>query len=167
MASLNSFGCGDLRQPLAQRTIADLIVVLQEVDKGQRREVARRLAARLSAAIGGRLALIDETLGQRAPQPLDGRIGEVGIVAVPLAGEQDVHGVMQVVVPLRVEQPPAQFGSVPQEGRTVVIVLEHKMDVAADGGPHGTGELDQKMGLARIHDRVHGIEAEPVKPKLL
>ena len=74
---------------------------------------------------------------------------------------------MQVVVPLRVEQPPAQFGSVPQEGGTVVIVLEHKMNVAADGGPHGTGELDQKMSLARIHDRVHGIEAQSVKPKLL
>ena len=34
LASLNSFGCGDPRQPLAERTIADLIVVLQEVDKG-------------------------------------------------------------------------------------------------------------------------------------
>ena len=38
-----------LRQAVAKRAIADLIVVLHEVDEGERRQRAARLAARLAA----------------------------------------------------------------------------------------------------------------------
>ena len=46
-------------EPVAQRAIADLVVVLQEIDEGGRRQMAARLAA-LAAAKRRRLALIDE-----------------------------------------------------------------------------------------------------------
>ena len=46
-------------EPVAQRAIADLVVVLQEVDEGGGRQMAARLAA-LAAAKRRRLALIDE-----------------------------------------------------------------------------------------------------------
>src|SRR5438552_12281026 len=38
---------GKAQQPLAQRAVADLVVVLQEVDEARRRQMARLLAARL------------------------------------------------------------------------------------------------------------------------
>ncbi len=52
------------RQPLAERAVADLIVVLQEIDErggGQRRA---RLAARLALAMRRRLALIGKSFGK-------------------------------------------------------------------------------------------------------
>src|SRR6267154_5064937 len=47
-------------EPVAERTIADLIVVLQEVDEGGGSELAARLAAQSSAAMHGGFALIDK-----------------------------------------------------------------------------------------------------------
>ena len=47
-------------EPVAERAIADLVVVLQEIDEGGRREMAARLAAQLPAAKRGGFALIDE-----------------------------------------------------------------------------------------------------------
>ena len=46
-------------EPVAQRAIADLVVVLQEVDEGGRRQMAARLAALAAAKCRG-FALIDE-----------------------------------------------------------------------------------------------------------
>jgi hypothetical protein len=55
-------------EPVAERAVADLIVVLQEIDKGRWREMAARLAAGLVAPECGNFALIDKARGKRARQ---------------------------------------------------------------------------------------------------
>ena len=47
-------------QPVAERAVADLVVVLQEIDEGRGRQLAARLAARLVAPERRGFALIDE-----------------------------------------------------------------------------------------------------------
>src|SRR5690242_6695330 len=61
-----SRGMGERRQAVAERAIADLIVVLQEKNEGGRRQVGTRRSARLSLAIGRSLALVGEAFGQAA-----------------------------------------------------------------------------------------------------
>ena len=53
-------------EPVAERAVADLVVVLQEIDKGGRGELAARLAAQLPAAMRGSFALIDKAGAERA-----------------------------------------------------------------------------------------------------
>ncbi len=91
------------RQPVAERPVAHLVVVLREDHEAPRLPVegrARRGAAPVLAAVA---AVVDE-------RPLEGlrelgHLAEVGVVAVPLAGQQDVQRVVEVVGPLRVEAP--------------------------------------------------------------
>src|SRR4051812_28358579 len=53
------FGVAQLYQPIAEAAIADLVVVLQEVDEGRGREMSARLPTG-AAPIGGELTLIDK-----------------------------------------------------------------------------------------------------------
>src|SRR5262249_60358169 len=55
-------GLGEYCQPLAQGPIADLVVVLQEIDEGARRQMPAWLAARTSAAVARRLTLVGKAL---------------------------------------------------------------------------------------------------------
>src|SRR5690606_1683342 len=54
------------RDSLAQGAIANLVMVLQEIDEGVRRQCAARLAARFAAECGP-LSLIGEALREHAP----------------------------------------------------------------------------------------------------
>jgi starch phosphorylase len=67
------------RDALAERAIADLVVALQKGDEGDRRQLRARLPVRL-AAQRRHLALVDETLGQRATQARQRCLGVVGVV---------------------------------------------------------------------------------------
>ena len=58
-------GRSEPREPFAERTVPDLIVVLQEGDERGQREVRARRAARLAAAMRRALALIREPRRQR------------------------------------------------------------------------------------------------------
>ena len=69
-----AFGVGDAFEPVAERAVADLVVVLQEVDEGGGRELAARLAAQLAVAMRGGLALIDKA---RASARAMSRSGDV------------------------------------------------------------------------------------------
>jgi uncharacterized protein YgbK (DUF1537 family) len=70
-----------LGQPLAERPVADLVVVLEEVDEGQRRQVGRALAAH-GTLLGGRgLARVDEALAEHAGEPSRRPVGEILVVA--------------------------------------------------------------------------------------
>jgi len=51
---------GDALEPIAEWPIADLIVILQEVDEGGGSERAARLAAEFAAPKGSRFTLVDE-----------------------------------------------------------------------------------------------------------
>ena len=61
------------------------------------------MAARFAAAIGRRLALVGKALGKHPREPVGRIIGVVGVIAVALAGEQNMQHVMAVIVPLCVE----------------------------------------------------------------
>ena len=88
------------RQPLAQRAVADLVVVLQEIDEGRGRQRRTRLAAVLAPPVRRRLALIGKPFGER-PREMLRRVAIVAVIARGLAGQQHMEGVMIVVVPLR------------------------------------------------------------------
>ncbi len=92
---------GEPPDAVAEGAVAHLVVRLQRRDEGRGRQVTARLAAPLAAAERRRLALVGEALRQRAPEPLQRRVGVVGVVAVRFAGGEHVGRVMQVVVPLR------------------------------------------------------------------
>ena len=75
----------------------------RKFDEGRRRQMPARLAARFAAE--RELALIGETLGQRAGDFSQRSCGEVGVVALALAGRDDMGGVVEVVVPFgRIER---------------------------------------------------------------
>src|SRR6185503_20506144 len=76
---------GERGEALAVRAVADLVVVLEEVDEAARRQMRAWLAAR-RAAEGRDFALVGEPLGERAREVVRGRFGIRGVVAVRLAG---------------------------------------------------------------------------------
>ena len=64
-AAASASGWASDCQPFAHRPVADLVVVLQEVDEIRARQMRARLAARLAVAMRRGLALIGEAFGQR------------------------------------------------------------------------------------------------------
>jgi len=153
-------------QPLAKRTITDLIVVLQEVDEGRRRQLAARLAARLLAPEFRDLALIDEAGGERA-RKIHARRLVIAVIAGMLAGQHHVPDVMIIVVPLAtIFAVRRVLRSIEQAG-AIVAVLQHEVDVASRGLGElagGNAEVLQHGLLARdSHDVVGGVEPEAVE----
>ena len=73
---LDRLRIGDALEPVAERAVADLVVVLQEIDEGGRRKAAARLAAQLAAAMRGGLALIDEARAERAGEVVAAAIAD-------------------------------------------------------------------------------------------
>src|SRR5690606_14320315 len=88
------------RQAFSERPVADLVVVLQEVDERRGREMGAGLAARF-ARERRHLALVGEALREAAREGRRGRVGVGGGVAVGLAGGEHVEGMVRIVVPLR------------------------------------------------------------------
>src|SRR6185503_18287819 len=88
-------------QALAEPEVGDLIVVLEEGDEPVARDAADRTPARL-ALPRVELALIEEAALDRRHQLLR-RPAVVVEVAVDDAGQRDPRGVVEVVVPQRVE----------------------------------------------------------------
>ena len=124
-----------------------------------------RLAARGATAVDGGFALVCKPLGERAAK-MDDRVRVVAVVAVVLLGHSDMQRVVDVVVPLRREAH-FVFRAAERPGR-IVVVLEHEMDMAVrHGPPHRRGDLGQDMRRAVVHDRVHGVEPQPVDMVLL
>src|SRR6185437_9712970 len=156
------FARGERDQPLAEGAVAYLIVVLDEIDEGKRRQVTAGLAARC-AAKRRQLSLIDEALRQGAPEAGNGIGGIVAVIAVGLAGEGDMHRVVEVVVPLRIVGKRRSASAALEITGLVLVVLEDQVDVrAADRSPHFLRQLGEKMRRAFVLDRVHGVEAQAV-----
>ena len=132
-------GFGEDAETLAEGAVADLVVVLQKQHEGVRRQVGTRFAARPAVAVG--FALVDEAFGQAARQAAQ-RLGVVLVVAVVLAGEQDVQRMVAIVVPLCVV-------ALAQQAGAVVVVLQDQVHMALGAG-------------GAIGNRVHGIEAQAV-----
>ena len=130
-----SVGVCDVHQAIAERAVADLVVVLQKRYERGRAQIPARFATRPAAAERRRLALKHEPLGQRAAE-LPHRRGRIlAVVAVRLTGQQGVERVMHVIVPLRVEL--ARFpGPRAQQTRLVLVVLQDEVDGPVQAREH-------------------------------
>ena len=117
------------RQPLTKRPVADLVVVLQEIDEGGGWQMPARLAALLAAGMLRRLALIGEALGQRAGDMCRRVRREVFVIAFHLAGRRDMRGIVEVVVPFGGEKNQPALVIPLVQTRDVAIVLGGQMDV--------------------------------------
>src|SRR6185437_1473081 len=69
-------------EPVAERAIADLVVVLQEIDKGGWPEFFARFAARPAVAMRRWLTLIGKAGAERAGDVVARRAAIVAVVAV-------------------------------------------------------------------------------------
>src|ERR1700732_4948782 len=151
------------RQPGSKRLVADGIVVLQKRDKGGRGQRRRGFATRSAAAKRRGLALIGKAFSQSAAET-DGRLCRIiRIKADVLAGNQNMQGMVQVVVPLRREAA-GPTGRTRQVASLVAVVFQNKMDFPiGDLATDRLYQLGEDIRLAVVVDRVDGIEAEPVE----
>ena len=88
-------------EAIAQRAIADLVVVLDAVDEARSRQVFRRRAAR-AAEMRRDLAGVEPALPDRRSQIL-GAAAIILVIALALARERHPHLVVEIVGPDRVE----------------------------------------------------------------
>ena len=88
-----------MRSPKAR--LPNLVMVLQEGNKGGGRQVVTGLAPGFSVAEAGGLTLIGKPFGQATAQMRDRRVRIVGVVAVLLSGQRDLKSMMEIIIPLR------------------------------------------------------------------
>ena len=155
----------DSRSPT--RPVADLVVVLQRTPRNRARAPApvdrppvRAAAERRAASPSWKNAPVS-VLGQR----VDGD-AEVGVVALPLAGQQRVQRVVEVVAPLRASararRPRAASTSAGRSGRT------RRSGSAAGRGARRARRPRADSSSSRctarvVGQRVHGVEPQPVE----
>ena len=114
-ADLEQAGRQARGDPVAGGPVADLVVVLQVAEEavgGGAQHVHRPAVA--AAAERRPAAVVEEHPGQRLGERRDR--AEVAVVALPLAGERRVHGVVEVVAPLRGQPVPARLPGGDQPG---------------------------------------------------
>ncbi len=149
------------REPLAERAVADLIVVLREHDEPVGRHVGRRRTVTLVAERRVR-TVVDEAVAKALRDRA--HAAEVDVVPAPLAGERGVHGVMEIVRPDAVEAEPA-LPALAHEPRIVLVALRDDERPAAEPPSEVVNrgrELVEDVPRARVEDRVYGVQAEPV-----
>src|SRR6478736_5159195 len=121
-------------------------MVLQMRDKSGRRQMRRFLSARPSLADFHRLPLVDEAFGQTAPEPMNGIIDVIDVIAFALAGHQNVPAMVRVVIPLRgvISRPAVRITL--QPFCLILLVFEDQMDVAIRKGvADGLGDFSEYM----------------------
>src|SRR3569832_1301660 len=89
-----------------------MVVVLQEVHEKYGRKPRSRPAA-----------FADEAAAERFCQTLRRRLGICAVIALVFAGQENMHRVMKIVVPLR-------DSNVAQKSCVVTFVLDHDVDMA-------------------------------------
>ena len=122
----------DAREAVASRAVADVVVILGENDEALGFQAPRR-GAMAPVAKPRIFALVDKSGVHRPCQVLSGSVIEV--VAEVLARHDRVQGVVEVVVPLRIEAKAAR-GGVGDEARVVVRALRDQLT----GPPELVGE---------------------------
>ena len=144
------------RQPVAQGTVADLVVVLQEIDEGGRRHVAARLAARLAVTDGARVRP-----GRRSPAP--------GDRASSRPGRRHNRRNSRSVSPVSSTcstwwKSSFHCASMPSRSRwrVVLLVLEHEMHMAV-GRRRARTAARHFVGIQSFRDRVHRVEPQAVE----
>ena len=168
-AELERGRIGDRCQPFADRAVAYLVVGLQEIDECALRQAGSGVAARAALPETGRFALVPEPLCKGPPEPPHRPVGVVGVVAVALAGGQEMYRVMEVVVPLAAGKARLPAFVAREIASLVAVVFEHDVHVsfAARAGAHCGGELFEEVRGARVLHRMHRIQAQAVEVELL
>ena len=91
---------------------------------------------------------------------------EVGVVAVALAGEHGVQGVVEVVAPLRRRARSRRPRGARTSARVVEVALGDQPQRPAELRPRGastsSASCSRKWRGRRVDDGVHGVEAQPV-----
>src|SRR5262249_40207206 len=121
-------------ETVTQRTIADLVVVLQKIDESERRQRARWFSATVAFAVTGNLALIGKARRQSAGNVTLRVACVVLIVSRVLSGQQKVPSVMVVVIPLRTVFSFWGISLRIEQACAVIIVLQDEMDHSSGGG---------------------------------
>ncbi len=109
-------------------------MVLQETDEGGGSKLAAWLAAPLAAPKGGHFALIDKSRRERPGEIVNRRTLIIAVVALRFAGQQDMPGVVIVIIPLPAILAARRVLRGVQQACAVVAVFEHEMDVASGLG---------------------------------
>ncbi len=145
------------RRPVAERAVADLVVVGGEDDEALGRDV---VGGRAEAAAAERRerAVVDvravERLGQRA------EVGELLVPAVGLAGQRDVQRVVEVVGPGRVAAPAALLGRAHHLRVVQPGLGDHER--ARVGGVDAAGDRRDDVLRVGVDQRVDRVEAQAV-----
>ncbi len=145
-------GGTELWQTLAERPVADLVVVLQEQHKGGRCKVAAGLAS--GVPMTRLFAQVDKTFAEQARKLVGRLFGEVRVVGIGFAGQQHVQRVVPVIVPLRVETLVQQAGLI-----ELIFKVQPHVSGRFDPLAHAGGELGQECLVA---NGVDGVHAQPV-----
>src|SRR5262245_6596710 len=154
------------RETVTQRAIADLVVVLQKIDERERRQRTRWFSAAAPSSVTGDLILIGEAGGQYARDVSARIVGVILIVSRVLSGQQDMPGVMVVVIPLRAVFSLRRIGARIEQARLVVVVLQDEMDRSPGGGgemPDHAAEIMQDGRPAGLHQGMNRIEPQAVE----
>ena len=150
----------------AERVVADLIVVLDEVHESRQGHVGGRLAATFTVAVARCLPLERVTLGKRPAEMPERIFGVILVVAAEVSVRQNPQGMVDVVVPLRrVDVGCAFFAH--QQLRLIGVVLQDQVDRAVgDALAHLGRDLPKNVRFAVIQNRVHRIQPQAVEVEL-
>jgi hypothetical protein len=152
-------------QPLAERPVADLVVVLQADDEGARGQAGRVAAARALQVLGV-LAAEEPALPNGGRQVGDGA-GEVAVVALVVAGQHAPHLVVEVVGPDAVEAPAALGLRAHHVGQVAVVLGDQVHGPPRERFADPGGQLGEDVAAALVVDGVGGVQAHPVEVVLV
>lgn len=113
-------------------------------------------------------AVVEEATGQRLGDRRERGPREVRVVALRFTGHRGVQGMVEVVVPLRV-QPQAALRAGGDHTRVVQVGLgDQEQRPARLGGQRVDGgrQFLQEVARARVLQRVHRVQPQPVDPVL-
>src|SRR5215213_5034186 len=149
-------------EAFAKGSIADLIVVLQEIYECTRWQMCAWLPACM-AFVRRSFALVGEAIRETAAQQRMWALRIIDVIAVRFTRRDDVQTMMDVVVPLRVEC--VARAGLPQETCLIRVVLEDEMNRALAARPiaHRTRELGENVRIAVIVNGMHRIESQAVE----
>lgn len=108
------------------------------------------LAPYFAVPVGGGFALPGKAFREAAPQVPCRTVGKISVVAVGFAGEENMGGVVEIVVPL------CGVGSRPQVMGGVAVVFQHQVDVPflSRPGGYGCGDFIQDIRSGIVVDGV-------------
>ncbi len=155
------FGGGDAREALAVQGVGDLVVILQKHDELVPVLAGRRIAVP-SRAVHGRLAIVDESIGDGLRDVGDG--AEIGEVTVLRAGGDRDDGVVEVVAPLGVEIETVLVHGLDHPAVVQIALGDDERvppELARPFVERSDGFL-QEVPRAHVEDRVNGVETQDV-----